>query len=612
MAPSSIYVPDINNIHADASASNNDPFKFSHGLTGVDQPSNYFFVHILVATALVPIILAIAFRIVTSVRNERRRDSAIDSCLKQDFWTEDQYPFWGLLKRHFIYGPLLSSSQNREERTISTVKQYKVPTRPQLAVIVLYVFSNVVYCLAIPEQPQAQIIAAFRGRCGTLAAFNMIFTVLFALRNNPLIWMLHVSYDTFNLFHRWTARVMVLESIAHVFAFAYNAYHVTYNRRGGWNSVKWILQHSLSYRWGLTAWVTLSLLMIHSVGPIRHAFYDSFLSLHRIGIVIVLVGIYFHLAKHALPQLPWIYLAISLWTLEVFARFLRILHLNLSWKRRTWTRVTLEALPGDASHVMLSLPRSWNVKPGSHVHIYFPMFAFWSSHPFSVAWSQSSRYAGQNAEKSPLSVDDLEIEERQDTISCVIRARTGMTRSLYKLALTAKDSDVELWGAVEGPYGGHHSLDSYGTAILFAAGVGITHQLLFVRHLLAGHGCSTAATQKILLVWCISHTECLQWIQPWLEELTTQENFKEVVRIRIHISRMTSLEIEESQLPVLLDIKTSRCDPQEVVDEEIMAQVGAMVVSVCGPVGFNASVRDAVRCRVGIRSIDFIEEVFSY
>jgi predicted ferric reductase len=187
-----------------------------------------------------------------------------------------------------------------------------------------------------------------------------------------------------------------------------------------------------------------------------------------------------------------------------------------------------------------------------------------------------------------------------------------MTRTLYDLAQRTESNMVSLWGVIEGPYGGYHSLDSYGTVVLFAGGVGITHQLSFVRRLLAGHNNRSGATQKILLVWCIPHIEAMDWIEPWLEELVAMANFHNIVRIRLHVSRMSPVDLRTRSLPPYLDVHGQRCDVQEVVDEEVLAQVGAMVVTVCGPAGFNNSVREAVRRRVGIRSIDFIEEAFTY
>jgi predicted ferric reductase len=603
------YVPDINDIHANESSTSHDPFRFSHGLSGVNQTSNYLFVNILIATALTPAILAFCFRIFIAIRNDRRRVSAIASCRGHDFWKKDRYACWGTFKRYFLYAPVTPSRHQQHIKESRGLKRATHHTIPQMAVIVVYGLSNLAYCLAIPVRPRAQMVAELRGRCGALAAFNLIFTVLFALRNNPLIRILHVSHDTFNLFHRWTARLVMFESIAHVSAFLYNTYQVTYSGRSGWHSVGWVLGRSFSYQAGLTAFITFGLLMIHSIGPLRHAFYETFLTLHRVGVVVAISGVYFHLAKHALPQLPWIYLAIALLALELIIRTMRLLFYNYSWGRRSWTRVSLEALPGEVTRVTFALPRSWNAKPGSHVQIYLPRIAL-SSHPFSVAWSRSSGLHEVSREKLPATIDDLKFEEGPSTISCLIRSRKGMTRSLHKLASNS-DDQVQLWGAIEGPYGGYHTLDTYGTVLLFAAGVGITHQLSFVRHLLSGHNTDTAATRKVSLVWCIANVEALEWVQPWLEEIAAMQNFSRVVRISLHISRMASFELQGRSLPVYLDVKPERCNVQETLDDEVLAQIGAMAVSVCGPSGFSNSVRAAVRRRVGVRSIDYFEEAFS-
>jgi predicted ferric reductase len=456
------------------------------------------------------------------------------------------------------------------------------------------------------------MVAEFRGRCGALATFNLIFTVLFALRNNPLIGLLQVSYDAFNIFHRWTARLVVVETTGHVFAFMYNTYRTTHNRKSGWHSVGWLIQQSLSYQCGLAAFVAFVFLMIHSIGPLRRSFYEIFLSFHRIGIAVVIFGIYFHLAKHALPQLPWMYLVITLLSLEPMARLFRILRYNFSWKEKTWTSVSLETLPGEATRITFTLPRSWNINPGSHVQIYLPRIALMGSHPFSVAWSQSSGYAKIPTEKQPSTINDLELERGPSTVSCIICSRRGMTGSLYKLAGKYESAQVHLWGAIEGPYGGYHSLDSYGTVVLFAGGVGITHQLSFVRHLLNAHNSNTAATQKIVLIWCIAKLEALEWVRSWLDEIAALEHFHEVVSIRLYVSRMVSAEFGDGFLPAHVDLRLHRCEVQGVIDEEVLAQIGAMAVSVCGPRGFSDSVRAAVRRRVGVRSIDLFEEAFSY
>lgn len=48
-------------------------------------------------------------------------------------------------------------------------------------------------------------------------------------RNNPLIKWLNISFDTFNLLHRWLGRIVILEAVAHTLAFWAGA-----STEGGW------------------------------------------------------------------------------------------------------------------------------------------------------------------------------------------------------------------------------------------------------------------------------------------------------------------------------------------------------------------------------------------
>ncbi|KAG9198607.1 hypothetical protein G6514_009783 [Epicoccum nigrum] len=292
-------------------------------------------------------------------------------------------------------------------------------------------------------------------------------------------------------------------------------------------------------------------------------------------------------------------------------RFGRTVYYNFSCSRQEWTSVTIEALPGEASRMEITIPQQWKGRPGCHTYVYLPRLAPLSVHPFSVAWYTNPEDARPDYEKITLSLDDHEVQKGPTTISCIVRARTGMTRALYDRASKAKTGRITLWGAIEGFHGANYSLNSYGTILLFAAGAGITHQIPFVQHLLAGYNHDTTATRRVLLVWCIPDIQCIDWIQPWLEELTTIPNFSDVVQLRLHVSRPTSKPAKALPLQNMADIIFQRCKPQEIVDEQIMAQIGAMAVTVCGPGGFNDSVRAAVRRRVGLRSIDFFEEAFS-
>lgn len=54
-----------------------------------------------------------------------------------------------------------------------------------------------------------------------------------AARNNPLINWLNLSFDTFNLLHRWTGRIVVLEALTHAIAWATSA-----GSTGGWAAIQ--------------------------------------------------------------------------------------------------------------------------------------------------------------------------------------------------------------------------------------------------------------------------------------------------------------------------------------------------------------------------------------
>jgi hypothetical protein len=60
-----------------------------------------------------------------------------------------------------------------------------------------------------------------------------------AARNNPLINWLNLSFDSFNLLHRWFGRIVILEALAHAFAWVAKTVHTK-----GWAAVAQSIQSS--------------------------------------------------------------------------------------------------------------------------------------------------------------------------------------------------------------------------------------------------------------------------------------------------------------------------------------------------------------------------------
>lgn len=276
---------------------------------------------------------------------------------------------------------------------------------------------------------------------------------------------------------------------------------------------------------------------------------------------------------------------------------------------RKLTKATVEALPGDAVRVTLKMTRPWTFQPGQHIYLYIPSIGLWTSHPFSVGWSEPEE--GVSDEKGmPMSRQDV-IGLQKSTISLLVRRRTGFTNKLFRRAEESSNGKVSLTALVEGPYGSIHSMDSYGTVVLFAGGVGITHHVPFVQHLVRGYAEGTVAARRITLVWIIQSPEHLEWIRPWMTSILAMEGRREVLRIVLFITRpRNTKEIQSPSSTV--QMFPGRPNVDTLVGMEAESQIGAMGVLVCGNGGLSDDVRRVCRKRQGPTHIDYIEESFSW
>lgn len=154
-------------------------------------------------------------------------------------------------------------------------------------------------------------------------------------------------------------------------------------------------------------------------------------------------------------------------------------------------------------------------------------------------------------------------------------------------------------------------MTSYGTVMLFAGGVGITHQVPHVRNLLAGFANGSVATRKVVLVWVIQAPEHLEWIRPWMTSILSMDKRRDALRIMLFVTRPRSTK-EIHSPSATVQMFPGRPNIETMIDLEIESQVGAMGVSVCGSGELSDDVRAAVRRRQHVSNIDFVEEAFSW
>lgn len=577
---------------------------YTKDLNGVDSHRDELLQRSLWWSLGIVALIVLAFRIVKLIQDHLRHMATMHlSKSQQSYWAKNQSSWWPKIKKNLLEAPLFRKRHNREIRLSSAINMGTLPSRFHAILLGLYLASNVAYCVILDYKTfnKFATLAQLRGRSGVLAVVNMIALVLLAGRNNPLISLLKVSFDTYNLLHRWMGRMVILEAIVHTLAWLF-----TELAAAKWKGVIYKVSNDPFIGWGTVATFAMILLLWTSPSAIRHAFYETFLTLHIIFAFVAFLGIWIHCDLAKLSQLLYIQVVFALWLADRLFRVGRIIWCNYS--RKGWTQASIECLPGDACRVTLHLPKHVSIKPGSHAYLRFGGVNVWESHPFSIGWTEEKFIDSvlPSSEKT-----DLHKPKTTTDVSFIIHAQTGLTRKLFNKANLCVPRTLTMRAALEGPYGGENSLSSYGHVVLFAGSSGITHQIPFVRQLIAGAVDGVVATRKITLVWIVRDLEHLEWVRPWMDAILQMPGRREILVVKLFITRPRSPR-EISSPSTTVQMFPGRPNVKLIIENEVREQVGAMCVTVCGPGGLADNVREAVRGVQEVGNIDFNEESFTW
>ncbi|KAL9012147.1 MAG: hypothetical protein Q9173_003060 [Seirophora scorigena] len=591
------------------------PANFTRGLMGVnlqmDEMTTWALWLSIVAMCLIVIIARLLQGGVSQLRHlfNLRTDP-----VQQAYWGRNGSVIWPWLKKNLVYAPLRKKRHNRNVQ-MGRLNMGTIPSRFHTLLLALYILSNVAYCCLLNFRscnPSA-LLAELRGRSGHLAFVNMMPLMVFAGRNNAFIPLLRVSFDTFNILHRWIGRLVVVEAIVHTGAWM-AVKHIADTVEGKPNGMMEALHGTPFLSWGTVSLVSMIFVMVQASSAIRHLAYEAFLHLHQLLAFTAFLGAAIHGYQGQLPLTNYVYITIAFWFLERFIRMSKIIYRNFGL--RSSTRVTVEALP-EACRVTFELKRPWELQPGCHVYAHFPTLT-WSvsSHPFSIAWydTRPTPYRSLENEKLPSSSKDLDspLPSRTTTsITLIMSKKEGMTAKLHARARASPSGIINIRGFIEGPYGGQESLHSYGTVLLFAGGVGITHQLSHVRDLLQTYNDATSAVRKVVLIWTVRSQDAFDWVHPWMTEIFQMPHRRQVLKVLLFVTKPRhagDIVSRSNQVQMF----GGRCKPGKIVEEEFEKRAGAMAVTVCGPGAFADEVRAATRERVQEGVVDFMEESFSW
>jgi hypothetical protein len=133
---------------------------------------------------------------------------------------------------------------------------------------------------------RGEILAYAGYRTGEFAFALLPLTILFAGRNNILLWLTNWSHSTYLLLHRWIARLFALHTILH------SAFLLAARIQTGTYQADLKLPY---WQWGIVGTIFVCVMLAWSVLWMRRLSYEIFLIGHIIMAIFTIVGSWYHL-----------------------------------------------------------------------------------------------------------------------------------------------------------------------------------------------------------------------------------------------------------------------------------------------------------------------------
>lgn len=406
---------------------------------------------------------------------------------------------------------------------------------------------NTIYRTGLYEET----LLNFANRTGHMAYALLPLMILFAGRNNLLLWVTNWSHSTYLLLHRWIARVFtllaILHSIAELVAYKYKGLYPAEEKLEYWI-------------WGAVATVAASTSIVLSGLYLRRWQYEIFLITHILLAIFILAGCWYHIVLYygmKWGYQDWVIAASAAWFFDRAWRFLRVLKNGI--RRAKVTDIGADIVRIDVKGVR------WDATPGQHCYAYFPTLKPlrpWENHPFSILPSSmlhpscalSSSSSSEDIEKhhdhSKPSLDWVQGQRTTAGLTFFVRKSTGLTQALK--------SHHGLLTLLDGPYPNNptEAVLRCDRVLLIGGGIGITGLLPWVK-----------AHHNVKLCWSLKNSS--DALAQELDAITGGLRDKDV---RIG----------------------SRLEVAKLLEEEVQAGWEKIGVVVCGPGGLCDDARAAV------------------
>ncbi|KZM25743.1 uncharacterized protein EKO05_0006075 [Ascochyta rabiei] len=347
-------------------------------------------------------------------------------------------------------------------------------------------------------------IGGFADRLGAFAFALTPLTIALCARDSVLSMLTGIPYQSFNFLHRWTGRIILIQSFVHCIIWTivegrlYQPQPKVY--------VEWIKQEYMI--WGIIAQGFITFLFVFSLRPvIRWTGYEFFRKSHFIVAILYIGACWGHWKQLSC----WMVASFAIMGFDLVARTVRTCLIHFGYKDGS-NGFGFRSIPAkmevikDPTGTIVRMTFAHTQQPwelGQHFYLTFPALSIWQSHPFTPA-------------SNPTTSSSIQ------THTYIIRACNGETKKLVELAEAAANrfphGDDTTPVILQGPYGGSVVNDEVSNILAISGGTGITYTLPIIKAALA----VASSVRNIELVWTIRHLENLTWVGPELSYLKSQ------------------------------------------------------------------------------------------
>ncbi|KAK9328242.1 ferric reductase NAD binding domain-containing protein [Lipomyces starkeyi] len=435
--------------------------------------------------------------------------------------------FSSYIQKHFIL-PSLHGSRHAEPILIYGIPVATIPLRWQAYSCVLFMVLNLIFLVAefnvtgaaslvIDETSQAALYAA--NRSGIMAVMLMVPLLQFAGRNSLLTRMTGWSNDTFKLFHRWTARTLVLDSLVH--SIGITAYYLLSGDASKYRAT--ILRNINMF--GIFAISASCMILIQAQYVFQRYWYEIFLTLHLVLAIVFFITLRVHLSNYTFVY--YLYVAVTIYAVDRLMRLVRVLSGNISG----YAEIHANA---DATQIIIKPLVPFKYRPGQYAFLYVLRFNIWQSNPFSIAETRDNKYI------------------------CVAKRRRGVTSRLHGYAVDRDTHRARIW--LEGPHGTTYPLERYESVLLLAGGIGITAAISYAVHLK-----DKGRKQQVAFIWAVREKESVSWIASQLRHIGEND----FIEVHVFVTSGEKEAAENKKEPMDNDGLSSLSDCKTVFEMDL-------------------------------------------